>query len=156
MDELIAIATETVYGLAANAFNENAVNKIFELKKRPAFSPLIVHINSIDYLNEIAKNIPPLVWKLTEEFWPRPLTLLLEKKETVPYCVTAGNVTVAVRIPNQPLTLELLSQLTFPLAPPSANPFMSISLTKPEHVKNYFDRKLKFILDGGVCQQGIE
>lgn len=156
MGELIAIPTETVYGIAANAFNENAVKKIFELKKRPAFNPLIVHINSIDYLNEIAKNIPPLAWKLAEEFWPGPLTLLLEKKETVPDCVTAGNVTVAVRIPNHPLTLELLSQLTFPLAAPSANPFMSISPTKPEHVKNYFDGKLKFILDGGVCQQGIE
>lgn len=156
MGELIAIPTETVYGLAANAFNENAVKKIFELKKRPAFNPLIVHINSIDYLNEIAKNIPPLAWKLAEEFWPGPLTILLEKKETVPDCVTAGNVTVAVRIPNHPLTLELLSQLTFPLAAPSANPFMSISPTKPEHVKNYFDGKLKFILDGGVCQQGIE
>ncbi len=155
-DELAAIPTETVYGLAANAFSENAVGKIFELKKRPRFNPLIVHVKSVEYLNETAQNIPPLAWELAEKFWPGPLTLLLEKKAIIPDCVTAGNATVAVRMPNHALTLELLSRLPFPLAAPSANPFMSISPTKPEHVKNYFDGKLKFILDGGVCEEGIE
>ena len=154
--ELVAIPTETVYGLAANAFDENAVKKIFELKKRPAFNPLIVHIQSIDYLNEIAKNVPPIAWKLAEEFWPGPLTLLLEKKEIIPDCVTAGNPTVAVRMPKHQLTLDLLSQIPFPVAAPSANPFMSISPTKPEHVKKYFEGKLKYILDGGNCEDGIE
>lgn len=154
--ELVAIPTETVYGLAANAFSENAVTKIFALKNRPSFNPLIVHIASISQLETIAINIPPLAIKLAETFWPGPLTLLLEKKSIIPNAVTAGNTTVAVRVPNHPLTLELLKQLSFPVAAPSANPYMSISPTKPEHVKKYFDGKLKFILDGGACQEGIE
>ena len=155
-DELVAIPTETVYGLAANAFSENAVKKIFALKNRPAFNPLIVHISSTSDLDKIAKNVTPLAMKLAEAFWPGPLTLLLEKKSIISDCVTAGNTTVAVRIPNHPLTLKLLSELPFPLAAPSANPFMSISPTNPQHVKNYFDGKLKFILDGGSCIDGIE
>jgi L-threonylcarbamoyladenylate synthase len=156
VDELVAIPTETVYGLAANAFSENAVKKIFALKKRPAFNPLIVHISSVLELDKIAVNIPPLALELAKAFWPGPLTLLLEKNDIIPECVTAGNRTVAVRVPNHPDTLKLLSQLSFPLAAPSANPFMSISPTKPEHVKDYFEGKLKFILDGGWCKQGIE
>ena len=155
-DELIAVPTETVYGLAANAFSEQAVKKIFALKKRPSFNPLIVHISSISYLDTIACNIPPLAIQLATVFWPGPLTLLLEKKDIIPACVTAGSKKVAVRVPNHILTLELLSKLPFPIAAPSANPFMSISPTKPEHVKKYFDRKLKFILDGGFCEEGIE
>ena len=155
-DELVAIPTETVYGLAANAFSESAVKKIFALKKRPSFNPLIVHISSISDLDKIACNIPPIALQLADAFWPGPLTLLLEKRDIIPDCVTAGNNRVAVRIPNHPLTLKLLSQLPFPVAAPSANPFMSISPTKPEHVKKYFDGKLKFILDGGSCQEGIE
>lgn len=155
-NELVAIPTETVYGLAANAFSEAAVKKIFALKNRPSFNPLIVHIASVADLEKLATNIPPLAYKLAAAFWPGPLTLLLKKKPIVPECVTAGNTTVAVRIPNHPLTLALLNQLPFPLAAPSANPFMSISPTKPEHVKNYFDGKLKYILDGGACHDGIE
>jgi L-threonylcarbamoyladenylate synthase len=155
-NELIAIPTETVYGLAANAFSEEAVKKIFALKKRPSFNPLIVHVASSADLEKLAINIPPLARQLADAFWPGPLTLLLEKNETIPDCVTAGNPTVAVRVPNHPLTLELLRQLPFPIAAPSANPFMSISPTKPEHVKKYFDGQLKFILDGGACQEGIE
>jgi L-threonylcarbamoyladenylate synthase len=155
-DELVAIPTETVYGLAANAFSESAVKKIFALKNRPSFNPLIVHIAAVSDLEKLATNIPLLAYELADAFWPGPLTLLLEKKSIVPECVTAGNTTVAVRIPNHPLTLALLKQLPFPLAAPSANPFMSISPTKPEHVKNYFAGKLKFILDGGYCQDGIE
>lgn len=154
--ELVAIPTETVYGLAANAFSENAVKKIFALKNRPSFNPLIVHIASITDLDKIVFNVPPLAIKLANKFWPGPLTLLLEKKDCIPDSVTAGNSTVAVRIPNHPLTLELLSKLSFPVAAPSANPFMSISPTQPEHVKTYFNGKLKFILDGGVCLEGIE
>jgi L-threonylcarbamoyladenylate synthase len=155
-DELVAIPTETVYGLAANAFSEIAVQKIFALKQRPAFNPLIVHIGSITDLDLIATNIPPLAMELATAFWPGPLTLLLEKKDIISACVTAGKSTVAVRIPNHPLTLKLLAQLQFPIAAPSANPFMSISPTKPEHVKQYFDGKLAYILDGGTCENGIE
>lgn len=155
-DELVAIPTETVYGLAANAFSETAVRKIFILKKRPSFNPLIVHIGSIAELDRIAKNIPPLAFELAEAFWPGPLTLLLEKTELIPSLVTSQNKSVAVRMPNHPATLKLLSELDFPLAAPSANPFMSVSPTKPEHVKKYFDGKLKLILDGGFCSEGIE
>lgn len=155
-DELIAIPTETVYGLAADAFSETAVNKIFKLKNRPSTNPLIIHISSISELEKYADNIPFLAWKLAAKFWPGPLTLLLEKKDIIPNCVTAGNATVAIRVPNHPLTLALLSELSYPLAAPSANPYMSISSTKPEHVKHYFDGKLKLILDGGFCEDGLE
>lgn len=155
-DELVAIPTETVYGLAANAFSEPAVKKIFTLKKRPSYNPLIVHISSISYLDKIACNIPSLAFQLANAFWPGPLTLLLEKKNIIPDCITAGNKKVAIRIPNHPLTLKLLSQLPFPVAAPSANPFMSVSPTKAEHVKKYFNGKLEFILDGGDCEEGIE
>lgn len=154
--DLVAIPTETVYGLAANAFSETAVKMIFALKKRPLFNPLIVHIAAVADLNKIVRNVPPLALELAKAFWPGPLTLLLEKTDAIPDVVSAGNKTVAVRIPNQPLTLELLKSLAFPLAAPSANPFMSISPTKPEHVKNYFDGQLKLILDGGICENGIE
>lgn len=155
-DELVGIPTETVYGLAANAFSEKAVQKVFSLKQRPSFNPLIVHIASAAVLDSVAHNIPPLALKLAAEFWPGPLTLLLEKNSIVPDCVTAGSKLVAVRVPNHSLTLSLLEQLSFPLAAPSANPFMSVSPTRAKHVKNYFDGKLSLVLDGGSCEQGIE
>ena len=154
--DLVAIPTETVYGLAANAFNENAVRKIFEMKKRPTFNPLIVHIASANQLDKFVCNVPPLALELAKAFWPGSLTLLLEKKDVIPDAVTAGNKRVAVRVPNHPLTLALLESLPFPIAAPSANPFMSISPTSPEHVKKYFDGKLKLIIDGGFCENGIE
>lgn len=156
LDELVAIPTETVYGLAANAFSETAIQKIFELKNRPRFNPLIVHIASVDRLKEVAIHISPLMMELAAAFWPGPLTLLVDKKDTISSLVTAGSDRVAVRIPNHPLTLELLKQLPFPVAAPSANPFMSISPTQANHVKQYFDGKLHYILDGGICQKGIE
>lgn len=155
-DDLVAIPTETVYGLAGSAFSERAVTRIFELKKRPKFNPLIVHIGAISDLPRIAKNIPQIAFELANAFWPGPLTLLLEKTELIPNCVTAQNTTVAVRMPNHPVTLELLSRLNFPLAAPSANPFMSVSPTTTAHVKKYFEGKLKFILEGGFCSEGIE
>lgn len=155
-NELIAIPTETVYGLAGNAFSEEAVNKIFSLKKRPLHNPLIVHISSIHYLNTIAINIPDKALQLAQKFWPGSLTLILDKHPNVPYIVTAGNEKVAVRVPNHPLTLELLKQLTFPLAAPSANPFGSISPTSAKHVFDYFSDQLEVILDGGNCISGIE
>lgn len=153
---LIAIPTETVYGLAGNAFSKTAVKKIFELKKRPLFNPLIVHIKSVEYLQEIATDIPASALKLAENFWPGPLTLVLNKKEIVPNIVTANKNTVAVRIPNHPVALQLLEELEFPLAAPSANPFSTISPTTPEHVQNYFGNELEAILDGGICERGIE
>jgi L-threonylcarbamoyladenylate synthase len=154
--DLIAIPTETVYGLAANAFDPIAVQKIFELKKRPSYNPLIVHIKDLDSADEVAQNIPQTAKLLAKTFWPGPLTLVLEKKSIIPDIITAGKNTVAVRVPNHPLVLQLLANLKYPLAAPSANPFGSISPTEPNHVFNYFNGKLPLILDGGKCAKGIE
>jgi L-threonylcarbamoyladenylate synthase len=155
-DDVIGMPTETVYGLAGNAFSEKAVNKIFEVKKRPHFNPLIVHIKNIDYLQEIAEDIPHNAYQLAKAFWPGPLTLLLKKKDIVPNIVTASKSTVAVRIPNHPIALTLLNKLDFPLAAPSANPFTTISSTTAQHVFNYFEKDIDVILDGGECSKGIE
>ncbi|WP_431108502.1 L-threonylcarbamoyladenylate synthase [Winogradskyella poriferorum] len=155
-EELVAIPTETVYGLAGNIFSEKAVKAIFETKERPFFNPLIVHIPNIDYLETIVDAIPEKAKLLAEAFWPGPITLVLKKKSIIPDLITGGKDTVAVRIPNHPLTLELLNQLDFPLAAPSANPFNRISPTKAEHVESYFKDKIKMVLDGGACKSGIE
>jgi L-threonylcarbamoyladenylate synthase len=155
-DEIVAIPTETVYGLAGNIFSEKAIKAIFETKKRPFFNPLIVHIPSIDTLTSIVAYIPEKAKLLADAFWPGPITLVLKKKALIPDLITAGKDTVAVRIPNHPKTLELLNQLDFPLAAPSANPFSSISPTKAVHVETYFKDKLKMVLDGGACAKGIE
>ncbi|NNF35476.1 MAG: threonylcarbamoyl-AMP synthase [Saprospiraceae bacterium] len=154
--DIIAIPTETVYGLAGNIFDDGAIRKIFALKQRPLFNPLIVHIPSINNLNDIVEDVPIKANKLADAFWPGPLTLILKKKSAVPDLVTAGKPTVAVRIPNHPLTLQLLENLNFPLAAPSANPFGSISPTTPSHVFGYFSGKLPMVLDGGNCERGIE
>jgi L-threonylcarbamoyladenylate synthase len=155
-NEVVAIPTETVYGLAANSFSPKAVEKIFNLKNRPLFNPLIVHLGSIDMLKNVAVDIPPIALKLAQAFWPGPLTMVLNKHPNIPEIVSAGLKTVAVRIPNHPLTLELLNSLDFPLAAPSANPFGSISPTKADHVEAYFEDSLQYILDGGTCSKGIE
>ncbi|MBC7411808.1 MAG: threonylcarbamoyl-AMP synthase [Bacteroidia bacterium] len=155
-DEIVSIPTETVYGLAGNAYSETALKKIFFLKKRPLHNPLIVHIKSVEYINNIAKDIPEIAMKLAKEFWPGPLTLVLKKQKHIPDLVTAGHDTVAVRIPNHPVALALLEELDFPLAAPSANPFGSISPTSAEHVLNYFGDQLNIILNGGECSKGLE
>ncbi|GAA3919885.1 L-threonylcarbamoyladenylate synthase [Hymenobacter algoricola] len=155
-DELVAIPTETVYGLAGNIFSPTAIARIFALKQRPLFNPLIVHIPSIRQLEELARYVPEKAWRLAEAFWPGPLTLVLKKQPTVPDLITAGKDTVAVRVPNHPLVLALLEQVGFPLAAPSANPFGSISPTKAAHVEEYFGAMLPMVLDGGDCERGIE
>lgn len=155
-DELVAIPTETVYGLAGNIFSETAIRKIFELKQRPLFNPLIVHIHSIAQLDSFVSEIPEQAVKLAQHFWPGPLTMVLKKKPSVPDLVTANKDTVAVRMPNHPVALSLLKQLPFPLAAPSANPFGRISPTTAAHVDGYFGADLKMVLDGGECQKGIE
>lgn len=154
-EDIVAIPTETVYGLAANIFSEKAIKKIFELKKRPFFNPLIVHIKSIDYLTQIADDIPLDAMKLAETFWPGPLTLVLKKKSEISDLITGGKKTVGIRVPNHKLTLRLLQNLDFPLAAPSANTFQSISPTLPEHVVKNFGQNLA-ILDGGPCKLGLE
>jgi L-threonylcarbamoyladenylate synthase len=155
-NEIVAIPTETVYGLAGNAYSEIALKKIFELKKRPFYNPLIVHIKSVTDLDSIATEIPEKAKLLAEVFWPGPLTLVLKKQSLIPDLVTAGKNTVAVRVPNHPVTLALLAELDFPLAAPSANPFGSISPTTSEHVVNYFHESPLTVLEGGECRSGIE
>lgn len=153
---LVAIPTETVYGLAGNIYSIKAIDSIFKTKNRPSNNPLIVHIDSYEKLADLVEEIPEKAKKLAEIFWPGSLTLVLKKKKSVPYTITAGKETVAVRIPNHPLTLELLKQLDFPLAAPSANPFGSISPTTAQHVVEYFKDTLGMVLEGGNCENGIE
>ncbi|GAB3204000.1 L-threonylcarbamoyladenylate synthase [Pontibacter aydingkolensis] len=153
---LVAIPTETVYGLAANALDESAVEQIFTTKGRPHYNPLIIHIGSKNDLNKYVTAVPEMAQRLIEAFWPGPLTLLLPKKEIVPDLITASLPRVAVRMPNHPLTLKLLQLLDFPLAAPSANPFCYISPTRAEHVQQQIGDKIPYILDGGPCEQGLE
>lgn len=155
-NELIAIPTETVYGLAGNAYNENAIKKIFILKKRPFYNPLIVHVKSATCIEDVAIEIPESALLLADKFWPGPLTLVLKKRPHISDLITAGKKTVAIRVPNHPVALGLLDTIDFPLAAPSANPFGSISPTNVEHVFNYFGNELNVILDGGECEKGIE
>lgn len=155
-NELVALPTETVYGLAGNAYNESAIKKIFELKKRPLYNPLIVHLHSTEQLKEVAKEIPEKAKILAEKFWPGSLTLVLKKQDHISDLVTAGKDTVAVRVPQHLMALALLEQLDFPLVAPSANPFGSISPTSAQHVWDYFQDKLPVILDGGNCSNGVE
>lgn len=154
--EVIGIPTETVYGLAGNALNTDAAAKIFEVKNRPSFDPLIIHTNSIERFTTYVSEIDERVYALAEKFMPGPLTLLLPRKTIIPDLVTSGLDNVAIRIPEHPLTLELLSQLDYPLAAPSANPFGYISPTSAVHVNNQLGDKIKYILDGGECRVGIE
>jgi len=153
---LVAIPTETVYGLAANALDENAVLQIFEVKNRPRFDPLIVHGADREHLSEYVVSFPDWAMTLADTFWPGPLTLVLPKRDIIPDLVTSGHDTVAVRVPLNPLTHELLTQLEFPLAAPSANPFGYVSPTTPKHVMDQLGGKISYILDGGECSVGIE
>jgi L-threonylcarbamoyladenylate synthase len=155
-NELVAIPTETVYGLAGNALNSIAVSKIFEAKNRPVFDPLIVHISSMHDCDNYVSDFPAVLQKLAAQCWPGPLTLLLPKKDIIPDLVTSGLSRVALRVPAHPLTLALLRQINFPLAAPSANPFGYISPTRPEHVAQQLGDKIAYILDGGFCEVGIE
>ena len=155
-DKLVAIPTETVYGLAGNIYSEDAISSIFKIKQRPLFNPLIVHISSVKQLDTIVSYIPEKAKLLSDAFWPGPMTLVLKKQHTIPDTVTAGKDTVAVRIPNHPVTLKLLEGLGFPLAAPSANPFGCISPTSAKHVEDYFINELDMVLDGGPCKNGIE
>ncbi len=155
-EELVSIPTETVYGLAGNIYSEKAVSKIFEMKSRPLFNPLIVHIHAMEQLDQLASYIPPKARLLANSFWPGALTLVLKKNLQVPDSITAGKDSVAIRMPNHPVTLALLQQLNFPLAAPSANPFGCISPTTAKHVEAYFGTKLQMVLDGGSCKNGIE
>ena len=154
--ELVAIPTETVYGLGANALNKSAVTNIFAAKNRPSFDPLIIHQSSADRILAYAREIPSEARLLADEIWPGPLTLVLPKQETVSDLVSAGLPTVALRVPNHPLTLELLEAVDFPVAAPSANPFGFVSPTTAQHVVDQLGEKIDYVLDGGACQVGLE
>ncbi|HEX5169063.1 MAG TPA: L-threonylcarbamoyladenylate synthase [Cyclobacteriaceae bacterium] len=154
--ELVAIPTETVYGLAGNALNIDAVAKIFSVKNRPQFDPLIVHVPDVTHAREYVEGIPDPARALTDKFWPGPLTILFRKKPIVPDLVTAGLETVGIRCPNHRLTRQLLDICSFPLAAPSANPFGYVSPTTPAHVNEQLGDKIRYILDGGPCHIGLE
>jgi len=155
-DRLVAVPTETVYGLAANALSEKAVLKIYEAKERPRFNPLIIHVAHIDRLKGLVAEIPETAKAIINRFWPGPLTLLLPKTDLVPDIITAGSPYVAVRIPKHPLTLALLEKLDYPLAAPSANPSGYVSPTTAQHVQDQLGEKIEYILNGGTCEVGIE
>jgi L-threonylcarbamoyladenylate synthase len=154
--KLVAIPTETVYGLAGNALDEEAALAIFKAKNRPSFDPLIIHISSSHELKKWVTEVPEDAQKLADAFWPGPLTLLLPKKNIIPDIITSGLPEVAVRVPDHPLTASLLRQLEFPLAAPSANPFGYISPTTADHVNQQLGDKIAYILDGGPCDVGVE
>jgi L-threonylcarbamoyladenylate synthase len=154
--KLVAIPTETVYGLAANALDEIALLSIFEAKQRPFFDPLIIHLPDIEKVSDYALWQDERLLKLAQVFWPGPLTVLLPKKSNIPYLVTSGLPQVAVRVPSHPLTRELLQKLNFPLAAPSANPFGYVSPTSAEHVNKQLGDKVAYILDGGESEVGLE
>ncbi|KAB2868532.1 MAG: threonylcarbamoyl-AMP synthase [Bacteroidales bacterium] len=152
---LVAFPTETVYGLGANALNPLAVAKIFELKERPSFDPLIVHIASVDDLDKLTVSKDSRVLQLAEKFWPGPLTIVLPKSDIVPDIVTSGLDTVGIRMPNNPIALELIRKAGCPIAAPSANKFGRVSPTTAQHVKKQLPN-VDYILDGGKTQVGIE
>lgn len=154
--ELVAIPTETVYGLAANAFREDSVRRIFSAKGRPFIDPLIVHVHSFEQAGTLADISHPFVRKLADAFMPGPLTLVLPKKDSVPAIVTAGEPTVAVRMPSHPTTRKILLAAGVPLAAPSANPFGYVSPTTSRHVQDSLGERIGWILDGGACVCGVE
>jgi L-threonylcarbamoyladenylate synthase len=153
---LVIFPTETVYGLGADAFNEKAVAKIFEVKKRPKFDPIIVHIADINSLKLLATNIPPVALKLIEKFWPGPLTIVIPKRKGVPDIVTAGLPTVAVRMPSHPVALKLIKNSQTPIAAPSANIFGKLSPTEPSHIIKEFKNSVDLIIDNGKTPIGVE
>ncbi|NJN25045.1 MAG: threonylcarbamoyl-AMP synthase [Cyclobacteriaceae bacterium] len=153
---LVAIPTETVYGLAGNALDARAVAQIFKVKERPTFDPLIVHTSGLDRIPDFVESIPEKAYALAAAFWPGPLTMVFRKKAIIPDLVTSGMDSVAVRIPRHPLSLQLLQSLDFPLAAPSANPFGYVSPTCARHVDEQLGEKIPYILDGGSCTVGIE
>ncbi len=153
--ELCVFPTETVYGLGANAFDESAVAKIFEAKGRPGDNPLIVHISSIEQVNDIANNIPPVFYELANKFMPGPLTVILQKSEKIPYIVTAGGETVGIRMPKNEWARALI-EASHPLAAPSANRSKHISPTTAQHVFEDLNGRVDIILDDGDCNVGIE
>ncbi|VVB84324.1 Threonylcarbamoyl-AMP synthase [uncultured archaeon] len=152
----VAFPTETVYGLGANALDEDAVAKIFHAKRRPADNPLIVHISSREMLNMVAMDIPALAFKLMDAFWPGALTIILKSKDIVPDITTGGLDTVAVRMPDNEIAISLINESGVPIAAPSANISGRPSPTKAEHVIKDLTGRIDAIITGGDCRLGVE
>jgi L-threonylcarbamoyladenylate synthase len=153
---LVAFATETVYGLGANAYDPRAVAKIFAAKERPRFDPLIVHLGDVAWLSHVVSSVPPLAKRLVDAFWPGPLTLVLPKTDRIPDLATAGLPTVGVRMPSHPSALQLLLRANVPIAAPSANLFGHVSPTTAQHVAEQLGSRIDYVLDGGACTVGVE
>lgn len=154
--ELVGMPTETVYGLACNALDENAISKIFRAKGRPQDNPLIVHVASFEQVTPLVKNMPIITKKLADKFWGGPLTIIFDKSKLVPYMATAGLESIAVRIPAHKVALDLIAKSGLPIAAPSANTSGKPSPTTAQHVLEDFDKKIPVILDGGECEYGLE
>jgi len=154
--ELVAFPTETVYGLGANALDERAVARIFAVKNRPHFDPLIVHVFDEEAVPQYATDVDQRAVALMGRFWPGPLTLVLRKQPIIPDLVTAGFDTVALRVPSHPVARALLKEVHLPIAAPSANPFGYVSPTTAEHVQDMLGDAIGLILDGGPCAVGVE
>ena len=154
--QLVAIPTETVYGLGANGLDENAVAKIFEAKGRPQDNPLILHLCGAEQIADYCENIPESAYALAEKFWPGPLTMVLQAKKNVPKRTTGGLSTVAVRCPDSAITREIIRLAGVPLAAPSANISGKPSTTTAEHVRHDHDGRIAAIVDGGACRVGVE
>ncbi|HSM79632.1 MAG TPA: L-threonylcarbamoyladenylate synthase [Bryobacteraceae bacterium] len=154
--KLVVFPTETVYGLGANALDPAAVASIFEAKGRPATSPLIVHVDSVEMARSVVAEWPDAAARLAERFWPGPLTLVLPKQDKIPARVTAGLATVGVRVPRHPIALALIRAAQVPIAAPSANPFMGLSPTEAGHVRTSLGSRVALVLDGGPSSVGLE
>ncbi|RYD55636.1 MAG: threonylcarbamoyl-AMP synthase [Sphingobacteriales bacterium] len=153
---VVAMPTETVYGLAGNAYSINAITTIFEVKMRPFYNPLILHVESVEQLLKHSTEVSPLAIKLLEKFSPGPLTVIVPKTSVVPDLITNGLPDVAIRIPNHEVALQLLKMSPFPLVAPSANRFMRLSPTTAGHVLEQLGGSVPYVLDGGPCTSGIE
>ena len=154
--QLVALPTETVYGLGANALDPVAVSRVFAAKNRPSFDPLILHQATAERILRYARSVPPAARRLAAACWPGPLTLVLPRRPEVPDLVTSGLDTVALRVPDHPLTREVLLAVDFPVAAPSANPFGFVSPTTAAHVADQLADRIDYILDGGPCPVGVE
>ena len=153
---LVAVPTETVYGLACNGLDEKAVNNIYEVKGRPAIKPLSLMVPDISAFDDYCLDVPEAAYILAEKYWPGPLTIVVKAKENIPAIVLAGGDTVGLRCPDHPITLKLLKECKLPLAAPSANPSGEPSPKTAETVYNYFDGNIDAIIDGGPCGIGLE
>ena len=153
---LVAVPTETVYGLAGNGLDEKVIESIYEVKGRPAVKPISLMVPGPEAIEQLCTEVPEAARQLAERFWPGPLTLVLRAKESVPEILRAGGATVGLRCPRQEQTLRLLRELEFPLAVPSANPSGAESPKDAEQVLRYFDGKIAAVIDGGPCALGLE